>query len=361
VSSQRGDILSRVRHRLSIVVTVLLGCLVASTSLAGRQGPASPLKIVVIDGEGAVNIIQQKTAVNPIVEVRDRNNLPVAGASVTFSIAGGGQGAAFAGGLQTLTVTTNAAGQAAASGLNAVSSGTLQIQVQAAYQGQVATAAISQTNFATAAAATQAGAGAGGGGTATGATGGAAGGGGGGVSALTIGIIGAAVGSGALAATQVVGKGSDEEPVAAYTGSLTGQLIFTTLAINPQGQQTSCDRTQAVTGSMTIEMREGNATGIARMEVSQNEVSLTGQCIPSTQTASFTLRDVAASGGPSALTFTAPSSSGNTTNTVVFNGSLSGNTITGTARISIVQQGTGTTGTNASGSGSTTLQVTLQK
>ncbi len=32
------------------------------------------LKIVVIEGEGAVNIIQQKTAVSPLVEVRDRNN-----------------------------------------------------------------------------------------------------------------------------------------------------------------------------------------------------------------------------------------------------------------------------------------------
>ena len=334
--------------------------LVLGSVLALEAQQASSLKILVLAGEGAVNIIQQKTAVRPLVEVRDRNNLPVAGATVTFTIGGGGSGAAFAGGVQTLTVTTNAAGQAAASSLNALSSGAFQIQVQAAYQGQIATAAISQTNFATAAAAAQAGAGAGGGGTATGAAGGAAGGGGG-VSATTIGIIGAVVGGGALAATQVVGKGSDEEPVAAYTGSLTGQLIFTTLAVNPQGQQTSCDRTQAVTGSMTIEMREGNATGIARMEVSQSEVSLTGQCIPSTQTASFTLRDVAVSGGPSALTFTAPSSSGNTTNTVVFNGSLSGNTITGTARISIVQQGTGTTGTNASGSGSTTLQVTLQK
>ena len=83
--------------------------------------PALPLKIVVLEGEGAVNIIQQKTAVRPLIEVRDRNNLPVAGASVTFSIGGGGQGAVFAGGAQTLTVTTNAAGHTAASGLSAVS------------------------------------------------------------------------------------------------------------------------------------------------------------------------------------------------------------------------------------------------
>ena len=44
----------------------------------------SNLKIVVIAGEGAVNVIQQKTAVAPIVEVRDRNDQPVAGVVVTF-------------------------------------------------------------------------------------------------------------------------------------------------------------------------------------------------------------------------------------------------------------------------------------
>ena len=62
--------------------------LVAVVALDAQQAPA--LKIVVLEGEGGVNIIQQKTAVRPLVEVRDRNNLPVAGASVTFSIGGGG-------------------------------------------------------------------------------------------------------------------------------------------------------------------------------------------------------------------------------------------------------------------------------
>src|SRR4051812_17503162 len=68
------------------------------------------LHIVVIEGEGAVNIIQQKTAVAPIIEVRDRNNVPIAGAVVRFTIEGGKQ-AAFSGGSQTLTITTNAAGR----------------------------------------------------------------------------------------------------------------------------------------------------------------------------------------------------------------------------------------------------------
>ena len=75
------------------------------------QSPTPALRIVVIEGEGAVNIIQQKTAVRPVVEVRDRNNVPVPGATVTFTI-GSGQPAAFAGGAPMVTVTTNASGQA---------------------------------------------------------------------------------------------------------------------------------------------------------------------------------------------------------------------------------------------------------
>ena len=161
--------------RMRIPAGVVAFLLIPIGTVGARQ-PAPALKILVLEGEGGVNIIQQKTAVRPLIEVRDRNNVPVSGASVTFTI-GGGNSAVFAGGAQTLTVTTNAAGQAAASGLNAISSGAFQIQVQAAYQGQVANASISQTNFATAAAAATASAAAGGG-TASGAAAGAAGAGG---------------------------------------------------------------------------------------------------------------------------------------------------------------------------------------
>ena len=218
-----------------------------------------------------MNIIQQQTAVRPLVEVRDRNNLPVAGATVTFSIGGGGSSAAFAGGAQTLSVTTNAVGQAAASGLNAISSGALQIQVQAAYQGQLATAAISQTNFATAAAAQQAGAGAG-----TGYDGC-------GrrrcrrwrwISATTIGIVGAAIGGGALVATQTVLK-EDEELFDRYNGSLSGQIALISVAL----AEPPCTRTNSVSGEITIEPLKGNATGQASSgTIALTETSVTGQC-----------------------------------------------------------------------------------
>lgn len=115
----------------------------------------APLRIVVISGEDAVNVIQQRTAVAPVVEVRDRNNQPVAGAVVTFTIQGGK--ASFAAGANAMTITTNAAGQAAVSGLTPTATGAVNINVAAAFQGQTATAAITQTNFATAAQAAAAG------------------------------------------------------------------------------------------------------------------------------------------------------------------------------------------------------------
>ena len=148
----------------------------AFTSAQTPQAAASnALRIVVISGEDAINIIQQKTAVNPIVEVRDRNNLPVSGVAVTFSV--GGQGATFAGGASTLTVATNAAGQAVVTGLTPTATGALTINASAVVNGQTIAATITQTNFATAAEAASAASSAGSAGGASGSGGGATGGG----------------------------------------------------------------------------------------------------------------------------------------------------------------------------------------
>jgi hypothetical protein len=151
--------------------------------------------------------------VRPVVEVRDSNNLPVAGATVQFTIAraGGGAAASFANGQNAVTVTTNAVGRATASPLQAIGNGAVRIDVQATYQGQVATATVSQTNFATAADAAKAGrtptpSTGGGAGTGAGAGGGAGGASG---ASATAGVVGTAAGlgaaglSGALAVNEV--------------------------------------------------------------------------------------------------------------------------------------------------------------
>lgn len=153
----------------------------AAVAEASGQQTTPAFRIVVVEGEDAINIIQQKTAVRPLIEVRDANNLPVAGVPVTFSVAG--PGASFAGGVQSITVVTNAAGQAAAAGLTPTAVGAVQIQATAAIQGQTAIATITQTNVLTAAqaaaaaSAAAAGAGAAGAGVSTGVVAGIIGGG----------------------------------------------------------------------------------------------------------------------------------------------------------------------------------------
>lgn len=191
--------------RMTFRLSVIVAALTLSVEGSGGQGGGA-LRIVVINGEDAVHIIGQKTAVAPLVEVRDRNNQPVAGAIVTFTI-DGGKNAAFAGGSQTLTVTTNAAGRAATSTLTPLNSGGFQIQVQAAYQGQTAAATIAQTNVLTAAQATAATAG---------------GGGGGGIGGVTIaGIVGGIGAAAAVAATTLSGGGDGSVSTAATPPTAT--------------------------------------------------------------------------------------------------------------------------------------------
>ena len=275
------------------------------------QPPA--LRIVVIEGEGAVNIIQQKTAVRPLVEVRDRNNVPVSGATVTFTIAGG-KSAAFAGGAQTLTLTTNAAGQAAAGGFSAMAPGAVQIQVQAAFQGQLATAAITQTNFATAAAAAQAGA-----------AGGAAAGGGGGISGMTIGIVGAAVAGGAVAATQLSDSG-DGNSGKTYTGQFSGQMTVTTNVV----LSGTCISTRSVSGTVSITVGSDGRQS-ANLDLRAPQTATGGSPLTCPPSLNPTM-----GGNPPATNYSFTLTNGPGTDatkllqTASFNGSLSGDVINGT-------------------------------
>jgi len=181
--------------QFALVLTSIIAISVPPGTIQAQRPDG--LRIVVIEGEDAVNIIQQKTAVSPVVEVRDRNNLPVSGVAVTFSV--GGQGATFAGGASTLTFTTNAAGQAIATGLTPTATGAITINATAVVNGQTIAATITQTNFATAQDAAQAAsAGAGSSGAST--AGATAAGGGGGLSGATLGILGGVAAAGAGAA-----------------------------------------------------------------------------------------------------------------------------------------------------------------
>lgn len=215
-------------RKLLIALVLLVGAAV------NAQPPA--LKIVVIDGEDAVNVIQQRTAVRAVVEVRDQNNLPVGGATVTFAVAGQGGTAA-----STLTVTTNTAGRAALAGVMPTATGPMQISVTAAFKDLAAALTITQTNVATLTTAAgvtggASGAAAGGGGSAAGAAAGTAAGGGGLGGGLGAGaIVGIVGGVGAIVGGAIVlggAKGDSRDDGAGSSGG-NGASNVTTAPLRP--------------------------------------------------------------------------------------------------------------------------------
>jgi hypothetical protein len=124
------------------------------------QAQAGQLNLVIVEGDGAINNIRQRTAREPIVQVEDENHRPVAGAAVVFALPSNGASGVFANGSQTLTTVTDAQGRAVARGLrpNHVQ-GQYQIRVTASQGGRTGTATITQTNAIVAGAAAGAAAG----------------------------------------------------------------------------------------------------------------------------------------------------------------------------------------------------------
>ena len=53
---------------------------------AAQETQPTRLNLIVIEGEGAINNIRQRTARAPIVQVEDQNHRPIAGAAVVFTL-----------------------------------------------------------------------------------------------------------------------------------------------------------------------------------------------------------------------------------------------------------------------------------
>ena len=114
---------------------------------AAAQAPVTKLNLVIVEGDGAINNIRQRTAREPVVEVQDENHKPLAGALVLFELPTRGASGEFPGGAHSLSVTTDAQGRAVARGLQPNSAkGQYQIHITASYGGATASAVITQTN-----------------------------------------------------------------------------------------------------------------------------------------------------------------------------------------------------------------------
>ena len=302
------------------------------TDPAPQTSKAAALKIVVLEGEGAVNVIQQKTAVAPVIEVRDRNDQPVSSAVVKFAIRG--KQATFSG-ARTLTVTTDAAGRAAVTSLTPTGSGALHITATAAFQGQTAVATIAQTNVLTAAqAASIASASAGGSGSAAGAGASAGGaGGGGGMSATTVAVVGGAAAGAAVAAKKVFG-GSETVYRGNYAGVMVDRITQFSGAV--------CLFSTTQNGTVEITLTSGDADSVSGVGGIQGTSTLapgSPTCgVPNAttpQSGGCCSPDAQLSGTRSGLTFRGshPGNAG-TTWTYQFSGAFNGAQIEGTFTLS---------------------------
>ncbi|MBI2680404.1 MAG: hypothetical protein HYX25_05280 [Candidatus Solibacter usitatus] len=126
----------------------LIFLLLFHTTSGQSQTPTS-LKVVVLEGEGAINNVKDLRAKEPVVQVTDENDAPVKDATVTFMLPDSGPSGTFGASGATLTIQTDEKGQATGRGLrpNTVT-GQFEIRVIASQGTLTARAAITQTNAA---------------------------------------------------------------------------------------------------------------------------------------------------------------------------------------------------------------------
>ena len=97
------EALKTVSKLVSLAALCLLFVAHCPVMRAQATNGAPALVITILEGEGALNDIRQRTAREPIIEVRDENHKPIAGAVVLFTLQGSGPGGSFAEGAQTFS------------------------------------------------------------------------------------------------------------------------------------------------------------------------------------------------------------------------------------------------------------------
>jgi hypothetical protein len=117
-----------------------------NASNPGQAARPSKLNIVIVEGEGAINNIQQRVAREVIIQVNDENDRPIGGVLLAFALPASGPGGTFANGANVFSVVSDAAGRATASFTPNTISGPFQMNVTATFQNLTAMAVIKQTN-----------------------------------------------------------------------------------------------------------------------------------------------------------------------------------------------------------------------
>jgi hypothetical protein len=130
--------------RMRVLSALVSSFLAIGPAIAGQAGTG--LKVMVVEGNGARAVISQSAA--PIkLRVVDASNRVVSGATVVFTSPASGPSCFFLNGAHSMIVFTDQQGLAVTQDYHANSIvGSYQIQVQAAYKGEVATLSIEHTN-----------------------------------------------------------------------------------------------------------------------------------------------------------------------------------------------------------------------
>src|SRR5262249_2960405 len=120
----------RIRKNCSRALGVAVCQLLILQTLAAQAGTQAELQIIIVQGEGARNLVQQVPPEPLVVRVEDGGR-PVLGATVIFTAPAAGPSGQFANGSANLVLTTDQSGLAVADGFhpNAIA-GSYQIGVR---------------------------------------------------------------------------------------------------------------------------------------------------------------------------------------------------------------------------------------
>lgn len=135
--------------RLTRAILVLSLCVAMPAQTSSGRG----LRIIPMEGDGAINNVAAHTAHDPVIKVVNGAGQPVAGAVVTFSLPASGPGASFLDGKPSLTASSDAEGVVRARNLTPNKmTGQFPIRITATANGETARMTIFQTNAASTAA-----------------------------------------------------------------------------------------------------------------------------------------------------------------------------------------------------------------
>lgn len=122
------------------------GQLTPAPELRPHPALAREMRILILEGRGAVNDVSRPAVAGPTVEVRDENYVPVEGAEVEFQLPESGPGGMFANQQRQLKTRTNSQGQAFAPFIPNKETGRFEIKVTARSGDRVAEVSIPQSN-----------------------------------------------------------------------------------------------------------------------------------------------------------------------------------------------------------------------